>query len=130
MGVAVALSVVAAVCIGISAFLGGVVGRRDTSHSALVATYLAVLVTSVPVAVGVDGWPDAGGVGWAAGMGVLWVIGILALVRGVAHGRVVVVILIAGVLSALVPVSVDLITGARPGPMVESVSSRVLRPWV
>lgn len=51
-------------------------------------------------------------------MGVSWAIGLFALTRGIAQGRVIVVVPIAGVLSAGIPVAVDLLSGTRPGQMV------------
>jgi drug/metabolite transporter (DMT)-like permease len=51
-------------------------------------------------------------------MGLFSATGILALVRGMSQGRVVLVIPVAGVLSAAIPVVVDLLAGSRPGPVV------------
>jgi drug/metabolite transporter (DMT)-like permease len=118
MSLAVILAVVAAICIGTGDFVGGIVGRRDPSHATLMVTYALVFAITLPVAVAVDGVPGSAGIGWGAGMGVLWPIGIFALVRGIAFGRVVVVIPVAGVLSALVPVIVDFISGSRFEPIV------------
>lgn len=118
MATAVLLAVVAAVCIGTADFFAGVVGRRDPSNSALSSAYAVVLLVSLPAAYLADGFPASAGIGWGAAMGVLWAIGIHALARGMAQGRVVVVVPIAGVLSAGIPVLLDIVSGGRPGPVV------------
>jgi hypothetical protein len=118
MSLAVGLAVIAAVCIGTSDFFAGVVGRRDPSGSALGVTYAVVLAIALPVAVLGGPQPSPAGLGWGAAMGVFWAIGIFALARGIAEGRVVVVIPTAGVLSAAIPVLVDIVAEGRPGPVV------------
>ena len=118
MAIAVLLAVIAAACIGTADFFAGVVGRRDPSNSALASAYAVVLVVALPAAFLVDGLPAGAGIGWGAAMGVFWAIGIYALARGISQGRVVVVVPIAGVLSAAIPVLVDIIDGGRPGPVV------------
>lgn len=118
MLLAVGLALAAAVCIGTSDFFAGIVGRRDPSNSALVAAFTVVLVAAMPVAALVDGRPAGGGLGLGAAMGLFWAIGVFALARGIAFGRVVVVIPVAGLLSAAIPVFVDLLSGGAPGPMV------------
>lgn len=118
MIVAIALAVVAAGCIGTGDFLAGVVGKRDPTNSALTVAYAVILATAIPVAALVDGTPTSGGVGWGVSMGLFWAAGIFALARGMSQGRVVLVIPVAGVLSAAIPVVVDLAGGSRPGPVV------------
>lgn len=118
MSVGIGLALFAAICIGTGDFLGGVVGRRDPTFSTLSIAYALVFIISLPSALLVDGAPSMGGFGWGVGMGLLWAIGIFALARGVASGRVVVVIPIAGVLSALIPVVIDLTSGNRLGALV------------
>lgn len=118
MMVAITLAVVAAACIGTADFLAGVVGKRDPSNSALTISYVVVLLAAAPLAAAVDGMPTTSGFGWGAAMGITWVIGIFALARGMSQGRVVLVVPIAGVLSAAIPALVDLIAGARPSPVV------------
>jgi len=51
-------------------------------------------------------------------MGMAWAIGLFALARGMAQGRVIVVVPIAGVLSAGIPVAIDVLSGTRPSSMV------------
>jgi len=118
MMVAVVLAVVAAACIGTADFIAGVVGKRDPSSAALTVAYIAILLAAAPVAAAANGSPTAEGLGWGVAMGLPWVIGIFALARGMAEGQVVLVVPIAGVLSAAIPVAIDLIAGTRPGPIV------------
>lgn len=118
MSIGIGLAIIAAICIGTGDFLGGVVGRRDPTFSTLSIAYALVFVVSLPSALLFDGVPSTGGFGWGVGMGLMWPIGIFALARGVASGRVVAVIPIAGVLSALIPVIVDLSSGNRLGTLV------------
>lgn len=118
MAPAVLLAIVAAACIGTADFFAGVVGRRDPSNSALSAAYAVVLLVSVPAAYVADGFPPGAGISSGAAMGVFWAIGIYALARGMSRGRVVVVVPVAGVLSAAIPVLVDIVDGGRPGPVV------------
>jgi drug/metabolite transporter (DMT)-like permease len=114
----IGLAIIAAICVGTGDFLAGVVGRRDPTNSALTVAYLVVMIVGAAIATLADGWPTASGLGWGTAMGVFWAIAIFAIARGMAYGRVVVVIPTAGVLSAAIPVAVDLVTGGRPGPVV------------
>jgi len=118
MPLAVTLAVIAACCIGASDFLAGIVSRRDPSQAALTWTFAVVAAVAVPTAVLADGKPAVAGLGWGAAMGITWAIGIFALARGIAQGRVVVVVPIAGVLSAAIPVLAGLLTEGRPGTVV------------
>jgi uncharacterized membrane protein len=118
VGAALALAVASAISIGAADFFAGVLGKRDPTNSALAVTYVVVLVTALPVALVATGLPTTEGFGWGAAMGVSWAIGLFALARGMALGRVIVVVPIAGVLSAGIPVAVDLLSGTQPGRVV------------
>jgi drug/metabolite transporter (DMT)-like permease len=110
----------ASVAIGTGDFLAGVVGRRDRSGSALTVVFATAAALALPIAVAVEGAPELSGIGWGALMGLGFPIGIFVLMRGVAEGRVVVVVPVSGVLTALVPVLVDLASGDPLSRLVAS----------
>ncbi|NQV07844.1 EamA family transporter [bacterium] len=114
---AIWLAVLAAITIGASDFVNGIIGRRDPTGSTLIVIYLATAAAGLALApTGPTDW--SAGLVWAAVLGILWPCGIFALMHGVAFGRVVVIIPVAGVLSATVPVVVDLASGPGPAVMV------------
>jgi len=115
---AVALAVLAALCIGSGDFAGGVLGRRDPSPAALLAVFGVSVILVTPVAVLAHGAPAPDAIGWGLLMGVFWPMGVYALVLGVAQGRVVVVIPVSGVVAVSVPVIVDFLRGERPALLV------------
>ena len=111
---AIALAVIAAILIGTGDFVGGVLGRRDPTPAALVSVFGWMLAASLPLALLFGGeWTNAE-IGWSIGVGMCWIAGFYALMLGVAEGRVVIVVPIAGVVSVAIPVAIDAIRGVRP----------------
>jgi len=111
---AIALAVIAAILIGTGDFVGGVLGRRDPTPAALVSVFGWMLAASLPLALLFGGeWTNAE-IGWSIGVGMCWIAGFYALMLGVAEGRVVIVVPIAGVVSVAIPVAIDAFRGIRP----------------
>lgn len=111
---AIALAVIAAILIGTGDFVGGVLGRRDPTPAALVSVFGWMLAASLPLALLFGGeWTNAE-IGWSIGVGMCWIAGFYALMLGVAEGRVVIVVPIAGVVSVAIPVAIDAVRGIRP----------------
>jgi drug/metabolite transporter (DMT)-like permease len=69
------------------------------------------IVRGEPIPQGMD-------LAWSAACGLCGVVGITALYRGLAFGRMGVVAPVTGVLAAVVPVSVGFVTEGVPGPAV------------
>ena len=111
---AVALAVLAAFAIGIGGFFAGLVERAERSSSGLLPASLTAMAIGLPIAIATEAGPTAAQLAWGLLMGVMWATGIFALSRGIAEGRVVVVVPLAGVLSAAVPVVVGVLSGERP----------------
>jgi len=106
--------VIAAILIGTGDFVGGVLGRRDPTPAALVSVFGWMLAASLPLALLFGGeWTNAE-IGWSIGVGMCWIAGFYALMLGVAEGRVVIVVPIAGVVSVAIPVAIDAFRGIRP----------------
>lgn len=114
----VLLALGAAVCYGTSDFLGGLLSRH--SHFLLVALIgqLASVVAVLGAMLGVGfGQPTSGAVAWGVLAGVGGGIGGLALLRGLARGRMAVVGPVSGVAAAALPAIVGLFLGERLGPL-------------
>ncbi len=114
---AIALAVLSAVLIGTGDFVSGVLGRRDPTPAALVAVFGWMVAVAVPLAFIVGGDATTAQIGWSIGIGLCWLGGFYSLMLGIAQGKVVVVVPIAGVVSVAIPVAVDAFQGVRPGPV-------------
>jgi drug/metabolite transporter (DMT)-like permease len=111
---AILLALVSALCYGTSDFIGGVLSARIKPWTAAFTGQLAggVLLGLVCL---VQGSPlPVSAVGWGALAGLGGGVGIISLYRGLSTGRMGVVAPISGVLAALVPAAVGVITGDRP----------------
>ena len=123
---AILLALVSALCYGTSDFIGGVLSARlkpwtaaftgQFAGGALLGLLCVVRGTALPVAA----------VGWGALAGLGGGIGIIYLYRGLSTGRMGVVAPLSGVLAALVPAAVGILTGDRPSAIRWS---RVTRRW-
>lgn len=114
---AIALAALSAILIGTGDFVGGVLGRRDPTPAALVAVFGWMAAAAAPLAFVVGGNATGAQVGWSIGIGLCWLGGFYSIMLGVAQGKVVVVVPIAGVVSVAIPVAVDAVQGVRPGPV-------------
>jgi drug/metabolite transporter (DMT)-like permease len=109
----------AAVAWGAGDFGGGLVGRRITVVVLVLATQLVGMVAAMLLAVArSEPVPAPVDIGWSAVSGVLGAVGIMALYRGLAVGRMGVVAPVTGVLAAAVPVVVGIVLEGLPQPIV------------
>lgn len=111
---AVPLALIAALSYGVSDFVGGVLSRTRSSWLVALVSQLVAAVATAVVAVFLPGSPDGADFAWAAAGGVGEAVGISALYRGLAQGRMGVVAPISGTGAALVPVVVGVATGDLP----------------
>ncbi|MGH7641936.1 MAG: EamA family transporter [Candidatus Dormibacteria bacterium] len=113
---AVLLSLTAALGYGASDFLAGVAGRRGAAASvALLESPCGLLAALLGLWLIPWSSPSGASLAWGALSGVGSGLGILALYRGLAVGRMTVVAPVAGILTALIPALVGLALGNRPG---------------
>lgn len=111
---AVLLALVSALCYGTSDFIGGVLSARIKPWTAAFTGQLAGGVLLALVCALQGSALPASAVGWGALAGLGGGVGIIFLYRGLSTGRMGVVAPISGVLAALVPAAVGVITGDRP----------------
>ena len=126
------LALAAALLYGTADFLGGVASRRASVFTVLALTVPAGAVVMVVVALlgdaaGLGGLLGHGGLGtptpvagwsaaaWAAGSGVCGAFGLVAFYAGFATAPSSVVAPVAALVSAILPVSVAMAQGERPG---------------
>lgn len=113
---AIALALISALCYGTSDFIGGVLSSRIRPWTAAFTGQAAGGLLLVAICC-IDGtaltWPT---VGWGAVAGVGGGVGLICLYRGLATGRMGVVAPLSGVLAALVPAAVGVVSGDRPSP--------------
>ena len=114
---AVVLSLLAAFSYGLSDFIGGVVSRRVSPWTIAFTSQLGGALAVVVIAAVDGGSPGASDAAWAVLAGVGNGVGTAFLYRGLAAGRMGVVAPISGVGAALVPLTVGLVTGERPGAL-------------
>jgi drug/metabolite transporter (DMT)-like permease len=111
---AILLALISALCYGTSDFIGGVLSARIRPWTAAFTGQLAggVLLTLLCL---LQGSPfSVAALGWGALAGLGGGVGIVYLYRGLSTGRMGVVAPLSGVLAALVPAAVGVITGDRP----------------
>lgn len=111
---AVVLALVGAVSYGASDFIGGLMTRRAGNWRVVAAAQIAAVVCLLIVLPLLPGSPSGLGFAWGALAGVGTTIGTLALYRGLAQARMNVVAPLSGVIAAVLPVVVGLLTGERP----------------
>ena len=114
----VLFGLLAAATYGAADFIGGRVSR---SFDAFSVVLISQLIGAVPLILAVpflaEGSPTVTALGWGAAAGLGGGTGVLFLYRGLAVGRMSVVAPITGVVAAVVPVVVGLVTGERPSPL-------------
>jgi drug/metabolite transporter (DMT)-like permease len=117
---AVGLALGAALGWGLSDFLGGLKSRSSAVLSVLLVSQLTALVALAIVVVARGSGPPGGGsLGYAAMAGAGEVVGIAALYRGLAVGRMTVVAPVAATAPVL-PVLFGLARGEVPGPVTSA----------
>lgn len=96
-------------------FLGGVAARRAHAFHVLLAAALAgVTFLGLLAWWAGESWPDGSGRLYAMGAGCAGALGIAALYRGLAGGSAAAVAPVAAVLTAIVPVLVNIVTVGPP----------------
>lgn len=93
--------------------------RRTAVYGVVLLAQLTGLVVAIGVAI-VRGEPMPGpsDVGWSVLGGVLGAVGITALYRGLAVGRMGIVAPVTGVLAAVIPVAAGIVLQGMPPPLV------------
>ncbi len=107
----VLLSLLAAVSVGTSDFLGGLASRRADSTVVTAASNLVGFVLAGAVALVVGGTVTGADVAWGALGGAAVSFGLVALYTGYARARVSIAAPLAGVGAAALPVIVESVTG-------------------
>jgi len=114
----VLFSLAAALSYGLSDFVGGLASRRTTAWPVAFLGTLSALAGALVLALVVEGAPTSSDLWWGALAGIGSGAGGAFLYRGLAAGRMGVVAPISAVGAALVPVTVGVVTGERPDPLV------------
>jgi drug/metabolite transporter (DMT)-like permease len=116
--IAVLLALLGAVSYGVSDFIGGIFGKRASAWAVAATGGVGGAASALVLALLNPGDPTATDFAWGAAAGVGNGTGTAFLYRGLASGRMGVVAPVSGVLAAVLPVVVGVITGERPGPLV------------
>lgn len=111
---AVVLALLSALAYGTSDFVGGVVSSRIPPWTAAFCSQVSGATALVVLALLHGGSLSAAGAAWGAASGVGSGVGLSFLYRGLSSGRMGVVAPTSGVLAALVPAAVGVLTGDRP----------------
>ena len=108
-------ALLASLTYGVADFLGGVAGRRVSTAALVLWTQLVGLLLSAAASLAFPATAVvARDVVWGALAGLGGLVGIFALYRGLAFGRMAVVSPLAGLLSAVIPLGVGVGMGERP----------------
>ncbi|MGM0554362.1 MAG: EamA family transporter [Pseudomonadota bacterium] len=109
------LGLLTALGYGAGDFFGGLASRRIPAL--VVACYSQILATAILLllAISLAGMPVPLALIWGGASGLALALGLLAYYRGLAAGSMGLVAAITGVISALVPLTVGLAMGERPG---------------
>ena len=114
----VVFGLVAAVLYGSADFLGGAASRRAQALSVLTASAPAGAVIILAAAVAFGGPASVAGLGWAVAGGAAGGAGLIVFYAGLAAGPMSVVAPVSALVSTMLPVSVALASGERPGLQV------------
>lgn len=114
----IVFALTAAVLYGSADFLGGAVSRRTHVLSVLVVSAPAGAVVLLAVAMAAGGPVGPAGLPWAAAAGAAGGAGLILFYAGLAAGPMQVVAPVSALMSTVLPVSVAIAAGERPGPLV------------
>jgi drug/metabolite transporter (DMT)-like permease len=115
----VILGLSSAVVWGAADFGGGLMSRRTAVFGVVLVSQLAGLAIALALTVArAEPFPGPMDVGWSLLAGILGGIGITALYRGLAVGRMAIVAPIIGVLAAVIPVVAGIVLEGVPPPLV------------
>jgi drug/metabolite transporter (DMT)-like permease len=118
MLVVVVFGLVAAVLYGSADFLGGAASRRARALSVLTVSAPAGAIIILAAALAVGAPVRVAGLGWAVAGGAAGGGGLIVFYAGLAAGPMSVVAPVSALVSTVLPVSVALASGERPGPAV------------
>jgi hypothetical protein len=116
--VPIALAFVSAMLYGASDYIGGRTSRRSPATAVALGAELvqfALCIVVVPL-IESDG-PTSRAVWWGLGAGATSTIGVIGLYAALARGNMTMVAPITGVVAAIVPVAVGVLTGDRPSAL-------------
>jgi drug/metabolite transporter (DMT)-like permease len=116
--VVVVFGLVAAVLYGSADFLGGAASRRTRALSVLTVSAPAGAIVILAAALAFGGPARLAGLGWAVAGGAAGGAGLIVFYGGLAAGPMSVVAPVSALVSTVLPVSVALASGERPGPKV------------
>lgn len=114
----IALAFVSAMLYGASDYLGGRTSRRSPATAVALGAELvqfALCIVIVPL-IESDG-PTSGAIWWGLAAGATSTIGVIGLYAALSRGNMTTVAPITGVVAAIVPVAVGVLTGDRPSPL-------------
>ncbi|HSP65016.1 MAG TPA: EamA family transporter [Candidatus Deferrimicrobium sp.] len=115
------LALVSALCYGVSDFSGGLASRRVAATTVVLVSNTVSLVLAVLVVAVLPGSVySARDMAWGAAAGVVGLLGVVLLYRGLAIGPMSVVAPLTAVLSTVLPVVVGVARGERPGAVAIS----------
>jgi drug/metabolite transporter (DMT)-like permease len=113
--VVVVFGLVAAILYGSADFLGGAASRRVRALSVLTVSAPAGGLIILAAALAFGGPARVAGLGWALAGGAVGGAGLIVFYTGLAAGPMSVVAPVSALVSTVLPVSVALVTGERPG---------------
>jgi drug/metabolite transporter (DMT)-like permease len=114
---AIALSLASSLAWGLSDFLGGLTTRRQPLLTVLVLSQgVALLVLLAAIAGGAPVEHDGAATLWAAGSGIIGLVGLAAFYRALSIGTMSIVAPVTAT-GTIVPVVVGMLSGERPGAL-------------
>jgi len=120
-GVTIVLALVSAIVYGVSDYCGGRAARSaPVLLVTLVSLGVGLGVSSALVGLGSDPFPPGGDVAWGVAAGVMSLTGGASFYFALANGAMTIVAPVTAIVSAVVPVSVGVISGERPSVLAVS----------
>lgn len=115
---AIALALMSAVMYGVSDYVGGRASRRFPATAVAFGSEIVIFVACVVVVPLVESsGPPGEAVWWGLAAGVTGSLGIVGLYVALSRGNMTVVAPVTGVVAAVVPVAVGVLTGERPSAL-------------
>lgn len=130
MGIALGLG--SAACWGAADFNGGLASKRVNVLTVLAtAHFIGACLLALVALLLRDPVPPLAGIGWAVLSGMAGLIGLVALYRGLATGRMGLVAPVAGLVTGLIPVSIGMLTAGVPAvPRLLGFALALLAVWM
>ena len=115
---AIALALMSAVMYGVSDYVGGRASRRFPATAVAFASEVVLFVVCIVVVPLVESeGPPGDAIWWGLASGVTGSLGIVGLYIALSRGNMTVVAPVTGIVAAVVPVVVGVLTGERPSPL-------------